>query len=371
MAWAMRNTDSIPHLLNDVEVQIEATEGVNSMYNFQFKRADAQFRWLKKKYAWHPLPYFLLGLSQWWRIAPNIEETRYDKALLRYMDSAIVVSKSIFAQGSQVEGGFFLSAAHAFKGRYYAERDEWLRAAREAKEAMNYLEYCRGQEGFGAEILLGDGLYNYYLVWIRENYPIIKPILIFFKGGDKALGIAQLKEVAKNAFFTRTEAQYFLMKILSDEADQRSQARFIAHYLHTTFPDNPVFERDYAQLLYLSGDYDTLKAISHNILSKLHAHKIGYAANSGRKAAFFLAEVYSSEGHHTQAEEYYTLSVEYGDEAGAQKMGYHLYSLLALGRYAAERGAKKLAKSYYKQVKKLSSRRKAAHQLAKTYLKEL
>ena len=63
-------------LLSDMQVQIEATEAVNDMYNFKFEKAEQQFRWLKQKYAWHPLPYFLLGLSEWWKIMPNTHESQ-------------------------------------------------------------------------------------------------------------------------------------------------------------------------------------------------------------------------------------------------------------------------------------------------------
>ena len=42
---------------------------------------------------------------------------------------------------------------------------------------------------------------------------------MFFPDGNKELGIEQLKTVANNAFYTRTEAQYFLMRILTEEQD--------------------------------------------------------------------------------------------------------------------------------------------------------
>ena len=60
---------------------------------------------------------------------------------------------------------------------------------------------------------MATALYNYYAEWISENYAILRPVLMFFPDGNKELGIKQLKTVANNAFYTRTEAQYFLMRI--------------------------------------------------------------------------------------------------------------------------------------------------------------
>ena len=363
--------DSIPVLLTYIEIQIECTEGINSMYNFDFNRADSQFRWLKSKYGWHPLPYFLLGLSQWWRIVPNIQDEQYDSAMLHYMDSTILVAENIFDHGSTVEGGFFLSAAYAFKGRLYAERRSWRKAATAGKNAMKYLDYCRDHEEFGPEILFGDALYNYYSVWIPENYPVLKPIMIFFRDGDKELGLTQLKEVANNAFFTRTEAQYFLMRILADEEHDKKSALFIAEYLNQTFPNNAYFQRYYARMLYTSGRYSKAELISKDIIAKIDSSYIGYEQNSGRYAAFFLGEINAHRDEPEEAEKYYKLCVKYGDEIGAQDKGYYLYSMLNLGRYDADRGDKEEAKEKFKMVKKLSDSKARTHDLAKEYLKSL
>src|SRR5689334_18482693 len=58
-------------LLLNPSVQIEATDAVNNMYNFKFEKAERDFRWTQFQYPEHPLPYFLLGLSEWWKIVPN------------------------------------------------------------------------------------------------------------------------------------------------------------------------------------------------------------------------------------------------------------------------------------------------------------
>ncbi|MDH3711399.1 MAG: tol-pal system protein YbgF, partial [Cyclobacteriaceae bacterium] len=210
--------DSTGLLLMDRDVQIDATQAVNDMYNFKFEQAEKQFRWLIQDYPEHPLPYFLLGLSQWWKMAPNIGNGQYDDQFTDYMDRSIELAKALYDENKKnVEASFFLSAAYGFKGRLYAERKQWRKAASAGKQALKYLDNSRGKSDLSPEFLFGDALYNYYSVWIPENYPILKPILVFFKKGDKELGIQQLQEVANNAFYTRTEAQFFLMRILALE----------------------------------------------------------------------------------------------------------------------------------------------------------
>ncbi len=70
---------------------------------------------------------------------------------------------------------------------------------------------------------------------------------------DKALGLKQLKEVSYNAFYTRTEAMVWLMRILNNYENDQPRAFQLAQYLHTSYPDNPYFHRYYARMLYSRG----------------------------------------------------------------------------------------------------------------------
>ena len=213
ISYSSSGNDSL--LIADMYVQIQATQALNDMYNFKFREAKRQFFWLKQTYKEHPLPYFLMGMNEWWQIMPNRDVEKYDEQFLAYMDTSIMKAKKLYEVDSmKVEGAFFLAASYGFKARLFAERTRWLKAAGHANKALNYLDDSRGKEELSPELLFGDGLYNYFSVWIPENYPQLRPFLIMFDKGDKDLGLEQLREVAHNAFYTRTEAQYWLMSIL-------------------------------------------------------------------------------------------------------------------------------------------------------------
>lgn len=356
-------------LLTDMNVQIESTEAVNDMYNFKFERAEKQFRWLKQKYPDHPLPYFLMGLSEWWKIVPNMDVEKYDEKFLAYMDTVIDLAEKMYdIDEENVEAAFFLSGAHGFKGRLHSERKNWRKAALAGKNALKYLDDHRGQHVLSPEFLFGDALYNYYSVWIPENYPLLKPILMFFPKGDKILGIEQLKEVSYNAFFTRTEAQMFLVRILSVEEKNPVAALPFSKYLAETFPDNPYFERFYARLLYTTGRFSEAEAVSLDILAKIDSGMIGYEATSGRYASFFLGQIYDRFNQKEKAKGYYQRAVDFGEEIEAYESGYYLYALVNLAKIADEEGEKKQAKKYFKQVKKHAKRKHPAHEEAREYL---
>jgi hypothetical protein len=358
-------------LLINPFIEIESTEAINSMYNFEFKKAHSHFNYLQKKYPWHPLPYLLKGLNYWWRIVPNYNNNEWDEQFLAYMDTTKVLAENVRDNYNEIEGSFFLAAAYAFEGRLYSERREYRKAALAGSRSLKYLGECRGHEEYSPELLFGDALFNYYAEWIREEYPLLKPLMVFFPPGDKEKGIEQLKIVARNAFYSRTEAQYYLMRILASEENDIAGALQVGEYLNEQFPDNAYFHRYYARLLYQSGRYASAEKVSLDILDRIESGQTGYEANSGRYACFFIGHVNEIRKNYEKSKVYYQRGLKYAEEAEATEMGYYFFSLMHLGRIAEEEGDVELAKEYYKRVKKASKRSHSAHEQARERLKEL
>ena len=374
-ATAQARKDTTIILISNITVQLEATDALNDLYNFKFEKAEKQFRWFKQKYAWHPLPYFLLGLSEWWKIMPSTNDRSHDERFLAYMDSTIRVAEHLHDKNPEyrTEAAFFLAAAYGFKGELYSDEDrkEWRKAATAGKRALNYLEECKEKNYLSPELLFGDALYNYFSVWVRENYPALKPILWFFPKGDKALGLQQLKEVSYNAFYTRTEAMVWLMRIWSSYENKNEQAHQLAEYLHQTYPDNPYFHRYYARMLYARGLYPEMERESKAILARIDSGMIGYEATSGRYAAFFLGQLGETRRQSEEAKKYYQIAIQYAEQSGATDSGYYLYSLIALGEIAQKQGNKAEARKYFKEVKSKAARKDEAFKDAKRRLKNM
>jgi len=374
-SFAQAKKDTTIILITNVAMQMEISQALNDLYNFKFAKAEQQFRWFKQKYQWHPLPYFLLGLSEWWKIMPNTKSTVYDDRFFAYMDSTIMVAENLYKNVPEykIEAAFFLAASHGFKGRLYSdeERKSWGKAAVDAKSAMNYMDVVREKDYLSPELLFGDALYNYFSVWVPENYPSLKPLMWFFRKGDKALGLKQLKEVSYNAFYTRTEAMVWLMRILNSYENDQVRAYQISEYLYQTYPDNPYFHRYYARMLYARGFHLEMEKQSKLILARIDSAQTGYEATSGRYAAFFLGQLYENQRKLDDAKKYYELAIKYAEEIGATESGYYLFSLIALGEINEKQGNKAEAKKYFKEVKKKAGRKDEAYKDAKKRLKNM
>jgi hypothetical protein len=362
-------------LISDLHVQLECTQALNDLYNFKFPQAEFQFRYLKAKYRWHPLPYFLMGLIEWWKIMPNTKDKSHDDTFLAYMDTTIMVGENLFKHHPEykTEAAFFLAAAYGFKGRLYSdeERRNWRKAASVGKDALDYLEISKEQQNLSVELLFGDALYNYFSVWVPENYPALKPILWFFRKGDKALGLKQLREVSYNAFYTRTEAMVWLMRILNSYENDQVHAFQVSEYLYQNYPDNPFFHRYYARMLYSMGRYTEAEPVCKKILDRIDSNFVGYEATSGRYASFFLGQINEARKKYDDAKAYYKLCMKFAEQIDATDSGYYLYSMIALGEIAEKQGNKTEAKRWFKEVKKKASRKDEAYKDAKRRLKGL
>ena len=369
---ASQSQDSVQILLTNLQIQIEATQAINDMYNFKFEEAEKQFRWIRQRHPDHPLPYYLLGLSQWWKILPNLEETKYDERFFKLMDLAIEKAEALHEDSvTRLEASFFLAAGYAMKGRLHSDRRNWVKAANSGRLALKYQRESENMHELSPEFMFGDALYNYYSVWIRENYPLLRPIMIAFKKGDKQLGIDQLRTVANNAFYTRTEAQLYLMRILAlDENDLRGALQ-ISEYLFDTYPDNPYFHRFYARLLYQTGQRRKMESVCLDILKKIDMKTPGYEANSGRYAGFFLGQYYETLGRDEEAKMYYSFAVKFAEEIEAFKTGYYLFSLLHLAKMAEYDDEYDEAFLFYSKIKKYAKRKNPSYKEAKLGLKRI
>ncbi len=174
----------------DMDMQVQATRAVNDMYNFKFEKAENEFRWFQLKYPDHPLPYFLLGLSEWWKIVPNIDNQQFDSKFYAYMDTSIILAERMYRENNKnIEASFFLAAA------YGSGRGVCILNARTGGKQLSTPEShsvtstkVRGYEELSPEFLFGDALYNYYRDWVPENYPALKTILWLFPEGRQGTG---------------------------------------------------------------------------------------------------------------------------------------------------------------------------------------
>ncbi len=357
-------------LLFTSEFQVEATYAINQMYNYKFPEAEREFNYLKIKYPSHPLPDLLLGLVQWWKIVPNTQNEIFDDRFNEYMDAAIDKAEKIWDDTENPEAAFILASSYAFKGRLHAERQHWTRATWAARNALKYLEKCREYTDFSPEILFGDGLYNYYYHFIKKNFALMRPVLWLFPKANKDQGVKQIEKAVYDAFYTRTEARYFLLQIYAMEG-QSGKSYELAKYTHENYPDNPFFHRYHAREAYMQGKYDEASTLSKQILERIESHQPGYEAVSGRYASYILGyyQLYLFRNP-IEAKPYFQQCIAFSNQTNSKESGYYWASLLGLARIAYQDKEFDQAVDYCKDVLEHANKKSPQHDEAKKLLSE-
>ena len=175
----------------------------------------------------------------------------------------------------------------------------------------------------------------------------------------------------KDAFYTRIEAELYLMRIYAIETKENQKAFIISDHLHKTFPNNPYFHRFYARMLYSTGKMTELKQASEEILARIDAGKMGYEEISGRYAAYYLAYWYDSPRRdQNKALEYYERSIEFSEKIEAFGSGYYHISLSRLAEKAAKDKDYELAMSYYDKILQHADKKMSYYKTAKKFKKD-
>ena len=365
--------DTKEWLLLNKDIQTELDGAVHNLYNFKFDQAEKQFRSLRRRYPQHPMPYFLLGLSTWWKIMPsNARNTQYDRVFFAYLDTAIVKAQRLYdADRANYEATFFLAAAYGFDARLHAERGDWRKATVSSKRSLTYLQKSRAANGLSPEFAFGEGLFNYYAVWIAEEHPWLRPVLLFFPKGNRETGLAQLATVSRQGFYTGTEARFFRMRILGSERENKTEEALAAsRSLTQDFPDNACFARSFASQCFTEGEFTDLEKISRDLLTKLGRGLPGYEGTSGRVAAYFMGYLLQNRYHDAaQAADYYRRCIVFS-ETVQLTTGYYVFAHAALARLAAQQQNVAAACRYYAVVITKAGRHAPQYAEARAYLRQ-
>lgn len=343
--------------------------GIKQIYNIQFDDAEKTFRGLIADYPQNPAGRFFLAMIDWWRILLDLDNESNDDRFYQKLEDVIYQCDDILDQNpNDVNALFFKGGAIGFRGRLRAARESWLKAADDGREALPIVQRAAKLDASNQDVRLGFGIYNYYAAVIPEKYPLIKPLMIFFPPGDKALGLLQLKETALNGKFAKYEAQYFLMTLYYQFEDNPYEAELWAKMLNEQFPNNPTFERWRGRIAVRRGDsYESFR-IFGSVLNKVKSGFTGYNKKAEREANYYLGLHYKNSNAPDSAKKYFQVCEELCYQLeGKSETGFLINTVLYLGMMYDATGEREKAVEYYNRLLKMREYG-ASRTFAKDYL---
>jgi tetratricopeptide (TPR) repeat protein len=322
-------TFSISAQTSDFDFRVN--DGIKQIYNIKFTEAEKTFRSVMADYPEQPAGRFFLAMIDWWKILLDPDNESYDEIFFQKLEDVIYQCDQILDKNPKdVNALFFKGGSIGFRGRLRAFRESWLKAADDGREALPIVEEAAALDPNNMDVQLGFGIYNYYASVIPNEYPMIKPLMIFFPDGDKEKGIQQLKSTALNGKFAKYEARYFLMTLYYRYENNSMLADDYAKMLTDDFPDNPVFEKWRGRIAVRRGDYQLVDYIFYSVLNKADKKMFGYTTpNSVREAAYYVGNNLRANGQLDSAKTFFQRCIqesqkidEEGEESGFQVNAY-------------------------------------------------
>jgi tetratricopeptide (TPR) repeat protein len=275
----------------DTAFDAVAKRGIDEVYNLEFERADSDFTQLVRLNPNRPVGHFFSAMVLWWRIMIDLDNEQYDNEFFTALDNVIEMCDSILDKNeNDVDAIFFKGGAIGFKGRLKFHRDDYLAAANAGRKALPLVQEAIDLAPRNYDILLGAGMYNYYADVIPQEYPFLKPVLLFIPPGDKKKGIEQLKLASQKGRYASVEAAYFLMQLYFYYEKDYTQALEIARRLHDRYPNNMLFHKFLGRCYVLTNNWQMVHQAFGDVVARVQMGQRGYNAVAEREAEYYLGQ---------------------------------------------------------------------------------
>jgi tetratricopeptide (TPR) repeat protein len=357
----------------DAKFDSIVVKGIRQIYSIEFEQANKTFNQLIADYPKHPAGKFFLAMLDWWRILLDTSTEERDELFFIKIEEVIdLCDKLLDEDPENIDAMFFKGGAIGFRGRLSAMRENWLSAVDDGREALPLVEQAGGLDPDNIDVKLGFGIYNYYAAVIPEQYPIVKPLMIFLPSGDKELGLQELKDVAQHGKYTKYEARYFLMTLHYRLEKDYDTAEEYSKILNDDFPNNPVFERWRGRIAMKKGDLNLADSIFKSVLWKGKNMKSGYnTLTTKREANYYVGYNYRKSAKYDSAQVYLENCIKYSLKLDRDReSGFLINATLYIGMIKEMNQEYAAAKMYYERV--LDMREFGnSHGLVESYLERI
>lgn len=337
-------------ILDDPAFQEDALRGLDRLYTLDFAGANAAFSTISARYPEHPVGPLLQALPAWWEIQLNPDDESRDKVFLEAMDQVLKRSdRRLKRNRGDLDALFFKAGAHAFRGRLYADRKHYLRAARDGQKALKHFQEVRKRDPDNPDLLLGAGLFDYLADVVPDQYPVLKPFARLFPRGDKARGLRELHEAMERGRFVSTEASFALLQIYYFFEKDYATSLHYARQLRERYPGNSVFHLFEGRAFARLNLWGEARRVLGEVAEKQAEGQPGYTGNVAEPAFYLLGRDGVRGKRYAEALEVLE-RLEELPGSGAKESAYKVYGRLYRGMALDALGQRQEALRWYQQV---------------------
>lgn len=357
-AVAPASAQNSPELLKNKAFIHDVQAAIDSVYNMNYEASLHILAPWQKKYPDNPLWMFWKGLHTWWLVLPDLEDKQYDKQLVYDFSQANYrCSRLLNKDPKNLDALLIKSASDAFLARFYANRDNWLKAFQYGKTSISTVFVMQDDYPHFSDLGFGLGAYNFYSAWLPEQYPVLKSLTWLLPKGSKSKGLHMLRDAADSSVLVKPEAIYTLGRVYLEAEQKPDSALYYFRKLTVLYPQNLYYQILYVYTLFREGHYPEVLTDTQKFLAKepeISKERGGQSILEHlftvRAMAYYDIGDYGETIYNCQKGRNYSLL----SPEGKNRYNYALCGYL-LGKTYENMGNVSKAKEYFKETARLKS----------------
>ena len=319
--------------------------GIDDVYNFRFKEAIEVYNKLNESYPGNPVVYLFRGIITYWENYPLLPSSPERVSYESDMRKCIELCET--KHNASDEGELLLAdlCARGMLLLFFADNDLTMEVFPLATSTYPHLRRSFDFTSVYSDFYFFTGLYNYYREAYPEAYPLYKTFAFIFPRGDKAKGLKELQNAAKNAIVLKAESASFLSLVCLSFENNYQEASQYSGYLQKLYPANIQYLASYIKSLLLIKQYD-------------EAEKLIITNETITANPYFQAQISIFKGilqekkynNPESAQQYYNSGVRNMTAFGEYSFEYIAYAYFGLSRIYATKGDIKSEKIFRKKA---------------------
>ncbi|WP_277486910.1 tetratricopeptide repeat protein [Catalinimonas alkaloidigena] len=328
------------------EILASIKNSLDYIYNTEVEAATQLNEEIGRELPNHPAYFMLKALTiRAANIPVNLNSPEFQE-MKGQLEKVLSLSEEILEEDEMhPEANFFAMASIGLLAMYENDQGNHLKAVGMAQDAYTYLKNGFELKKEYPEFYFSSGLYNYYRIKYPEMHPIYKPFMLFFRDGDKELGLEQLKKAYRESVFMSPESAEYLTHIYLRYEQKPEQALRYARILVRKYPDNLFFVTNFLDAALASEQFSNLNLHVQQLL----ASDRDFYKMTGKLFDAMLLE--KRDQRWGAAEKSYIQSLEYAQDLDSDEAeNYRSYAYAGLARIAHEEKKYEAARSFYKKA---------------------
>ncbi len=237
---------SFSNSLTNKEIQDLVIRGLDKSYNFKWNEAAQIFDQIISKFPDDPRGYHYQSSLSLWYFLSSKDKDEYEN-FLKYSDLTIEKGDNLIEkEPNNKDLLYIIGANYTLRAIAFSKAEHYLDAAWATKKSESYLNRVIELDSTYYDAFLGLGLYNFAVAQIPSAFKWALSLAGI--NGDRAQGIKYISKCAKNGYFSKIDAQYYLSQILSEVLFDYNSASVYLKNLIQRYPNNLIFNYSYASL---------------------------------------------------------------------------------------------------------------------------